>query len=92
MLRIHSGGTRGDGPPAEVGRGWISAGCLRDGAARPGLQSDPRHEHHGCPTAHGGDDGIASIRKINAPQQPRLAVSPLPRSFYATKTHIDRLP
>ena len=36
-------------------------------AARTGLQSDPRHEHHGCPTAHGGDDGIVSIRIINAP-------------------------
>ena len=24
---------------------------------------DPRHQHHGCSTAHGGDDGIVSVRK-----------------------------
>ena len=31
-----------------------ATGRQRDGAACTCLQSDPRHEHHGCPTAHGG--------------------------------------
>ena len=60
-------------------------------AARTGLQSDPRHEHHGCPTAHGGDDGIVSIRIINAPTDRDVLVSPLPRCFYTTKTHSGHL-
>ena len=38
-------------------------------------------EHHGCPNAHGGDDGIVSIRKINAPQQPRRPCVASPQAF-----------
>jgi hypothetical protein len=33
--------------------------CCRDGTARARLQSYTCHEHHGCPAAHGGDEGIA---------------------------------
>ena len=29
----------------------------------PCLQSHPGHEHHGCPTAHGGDAGIVETEK-----------------------------
>jgi hypothetical protein len=38
----------------------LTACRLRDGAARAGLQSDTRHEHHGCPAADGSDQSIAS--------------------------------
>ena len=37
--------------------------CLRDGAARAGLQSDPGHEHHGHSAAHGRDEGLAKPEK-----------------------------
>ena len=37
-----------------------ATGCRRDGAARAGLQPHARHEHHGRPTAHGGDEGIVT--------------------------------
>ena len=33
-------------------------GRRRDGAARAGLQPHARHEHHGRPTTHGGDEGL----------------------------------
>src|SRR5438128_594995 len=39
-----------------------ATGCRRDGAARAGLQSHARHEHHRRPTAPGGDEGIVSIK------------------------------
>src|SRR4029453_18048944 len=32
----------------------------RDGAARPGLQHDARHDHHRRPTATGSDESIAA--------------------------------
>jgi hypothetical protein len=38
-------------------------GRHRDGAARPGPQSHPRHEHHGRPTAHGSNEGIVKSEK-----------------------------
>ena len=38
----------------------------RDGAACPGLQSHPRHEHHGLPPASGCDASIAQARKTIA--------------------------
>lgn len=33
----------------------LPRGCLRDGAARMGLRSDPRHEHHRHPATNGYD-------------------------------------
>ena len=39
-----------------------ATGCHRDGAARARLQSHARHEHHGRPTAHGGDAGHSRRR------------------------------
>jgi Transposase DDE domain len=36
----------------------VATRCHRDGTARAGLQSHPCHQHHGRPTAHGGDEGI----------------------------------
>ena len=36
----------------------IAASCFRNGATRIGLQSHPRHEHHGHPAADGGDQGM----------------------------------
>ena len=49
----------------------------RDGTARAGLQSDPRHEHHGHPAARGGDEGIvaADMRPSAVAAQPRTAGS-----------------
>ena len=67
----------------------VATGRRRDGAARPGLQPHPRHEHHGHPAAHGGDEGIAEPKKCShiAPGQDRDA-SRLPvMRFYTTKTH-----
>jgi hypothetical protein len=37
--------------------------CLRDGATRAGLQSDPGREHHGHSAAHGRDEGLANPEK-----------------------------
>ena len=47
--------------------------CLRDGATRAGLQSDPGHQHHGHSAAHGRDEGLAKPEKrlLNA-TRPRL--------------------
>src|SRR4249919_1423130 len=52
-------------------------GRHRDGTARAGLQSDPRHEHHGHPAARGGDEGIvaADMRPSAVAAQPRTAGS-----------------
>ena len=47
--------------------------CLRDGATRAGLQSDPGHEHHGHSAAHGRDEDLAEPEKrlLNA-TRPKL--------------------
>jgi hypothetical protein len=37
-----------------------AAGGHRNGAARPGLQHDARHEHHGRPTTPGSDESVAA--------------------------------
>src|SRR6516164_4963473 len=69
----------------------------RDGAARPCLQSHPRHEHRWHPTAHGSNEGIArDIRaslSAETPLRPRSShrlkgqsVSAPPRRFRTTKT------
>ena len=36
-------------------------GRHRNGVARARLQSHACHEHHRCPTTHGGDESIATI-------------------------------
>ncbi len=63
-----------------------ATGRQRDGATRTRLQSHPRHEHHRHPDTHHSDEGIVSIRKINAARQLRrpcvaspLGVSTQPR-------------
>src|SRR6266566_3650439 len=50
-----------------------ATGGYRDGIARPGLQSHARHEHHGHPAAHGGDEGIviANLRPSPGAERPR---------------------
>ena len=55
----------------------FAKGRHRDGTARAGLQSDPRHEHHGHPAARGGDEGIvaADMRPSAVAAQPRTAGS-----------------
>ena len=70
----------------------------RDGAARPDLQSHPRHEHRRHPTAHRSNEGIApdihaSLSAETTNPRPQLA-SPQPKSvsaspgrFHTTKTH-----
>ncbi len=40
----------------------------RDGPTRAGLQSHLRHEHHGDPTAHGGNAGI--VKSKNSRRSP----------------------
>ena len=40
-----------------------AAGRLRDGTSRIGLQSHPRHEHHGHSAAHGRDPCIIKVAK-----------------------------
>ena len=52
-------------------------GRHRDGAARSRLQSHPGHEHHGCPTAHGGNAGIdpAAAPLSAAAERPRRSGS-----------------
>ena len=52
-----------------------ATGRHRNGAARARLQSHPRHEHHGRPTAHGGDEGIiaADTQQSAIAEPPRMA-------------------
>ena len=51
----------------------LRTSCLRDGATRAGLQSDPGHEHHGHSATHGRDEGLAKPEKrlLNA-TRPKL--------------------
>jgi hypothetical protein len=50
-----------------------ATGCRRDGTARAGLQSHARHEHHGRPTAAGGDEDIvvADMRPYPVAEPPK---------------------
>ena len=65
-----------------------AAGCLRDGPARIGLQSHPRHEHSGHPLPHGGDEGIVEpgICAGSPTHDGRQNLHFLPKRFYTTKT------
>src|SRR5262249_37422765 len=69
----------------------------RDGAARPCLQSHPRHEHRWHSTAHGSNEGIArdicASLSAETPLRPRSShrlkgqsVSAPPGRFRTTKT------
>jgi hypothetical protein len=62
--------------------------CLRDGATRAGLQSDPGHEHHGHSAAHRRDEGLAKPEKGSpTPSNQNCYASTLPaKRFYTTKT------
>src|ERR1700756_2820798 len=59
----------------------LPTGRQRDGATRTRLQSHPRHEHHRHPATHHSDQGIVSIRKINAPRQLRRPCVASPWAF-----------
>jgi transposase len=61
----------------------VATGCHRDGAACPGLQSHTRHEHHGHPAAHDGDERIAKSKKDHASphRQGRDAFNTSARAF-----------
>ena len=56
--------------------------------ARPGLQSDTGHEHHGHSAAHGRDEGLANAKKgSSTPPHQNCYASILPaKRFYTTKT------
>ena len=58
-LRHHQGQDGSNPFPDED----AATSCLRDGATRPGLQSDPGHEHHGHSAAYGRDEGLAKPKK-----------------------------
>src|SRR5262249_18736705 len=62
-LRHHQGQDGSNPFPDED----AATSCLRNGAARAGLQSDTGHEHHGHSAAHGRDEGLANPKK--APQR-----------------------
>src|ERR1700726_2837664 len=68
-LRHHQG-QHGSNPFSDED---AATSCLRDGATRAGLQSDPGHEHHGHSAAHGSDEGLAKPEKrlLNA-TRPKL--------------------
>ncbi len=78
--RCASGARRSSIPSARSRPGWeqptsCATGCRRDGIARAGLQSHPRHEHPGRPTAHGGNEGIvvADMRPSAVAEPPKTA-------------------
>src|ERR1700739_606926 len=68
-LRHHQGQDGSNPFPDED----AATSCLRDGATRAGLQSDPGHQHHGHSAAHGRDEGLAKPEKrlLNA-TRPKL--------------------
>ena len=55
-----------------------TASRLRDGTARIGLQSHPRHEHQGHPAAHGRDAGVENAQKMKAFLHPNRILTSLP--------------
>ena len=60
--------------------------CLRDGATRAGLQSDPGHEHHGHSAAHGSDEGLAKPEKASSkPPDQNCYASTLPGQSVSTQ-------
>ena len=63
ILRHHQG-QDGSNPFSDED---AATSCLRDGATRAGLQSDPGHEHHGHSAAHGRDEDSRTRKK--APQR-----------------------
>ena len=79
--KMRSAARRSNIPSAPSRPGWsnpfpdedAATSCLRDGATRAGLQSDPGHEHHGNSAAHGRDEGLAKPEKrlLNA-TRPKL--------------------
>ena len=58
-LRHHQGQDGSNPFPDED----AATSCLRDGATRAGLRSDPGHEHHGHSAVHRRDDGLAKPEK-----------------------------
>jgi hypothetical protein len=63
--------------------------CLRDGATRAGLQSDPGHQHHGHSAAHGRDEGLAKPEKrlLNATRPKLLRFDTSGKAFLHNQDH-----
>ena len=70
----------------------VAKGRRRNGLARPGLQSDPRHEHRRHQASDGGHPGMRRPAQASARTSawsPASRFTPLP-CFYTTKTQSSR--
>src|SRR5262249_36137138 len=82
-LRHHQGQDGSNPFPDED----AAASCLRDGATRVGLQSDPGHQHHGHSAAHARDESQTKLKKgtPTPPNKNCYPSNPPAKLFYTPK-------